>query len=216
MTEAEAARSRLDMYLGEVGGTLRGLDPAEVDEILAELRSHVFERVGGEGSLNEQAVQIALDGLGSPRVLGASYLGQRMVASVERSRSPWRVLGAVYRLASFSLGAFALLLVSFVGYVTGAAFIVVGLAKPFIAGNVGMWVHKSDGSLISFGAIEPSPSGDATEVLGWWIIPISLVVGAAALIVTWRIGLAGVRALGRNSKLRPDHPTGKRTSPMSA
>lgn len=132
MTEAEAARRRLDMYLGEVRGTLRGLDPAEVDEILAELRSHVLDRIGGEAGLSEQAVQAALGGLGAPRALGAGYLGQRMVARVERSRSPWRILAAVYRLASFSIGAFLLFCASLIGYSLGGGLILVALLKPFM------------------------------------------------------------------------------------
>jgi hypothetical protein len=198
MTEAEAARRRLDMYLGEVRGTLRGLDPAEVDEILAELRSHVLDRVGGEAGLNEQAVQQALDGLGAPRALGAGYLGQRMVARVERSRSPWRVLGAVYRLASFSVGAFLLFLVSLAGYGVGASFVLVALAKPFFPNKVGMWVWgKGDDLTISIGSTN-RPMPPQAELLGWWIIPIGLVLGSLLLFLTWRLSLAGVRALGRN------------------
>jgi hypothetical protein len=197
MTEAEAARRRLDMYLGEVRGTLRGLDPAEVEEILAELRSHVLDRVGGETGLTEQAVQAALDGLGAPRALGAGYLGQRMAARMEQSRSPWRVLGAVYRLASFSVGAFALFLVSLIGYALGAGLIVVALAKPFMPHRVGMWVWgKGEDITFSIGATD-KPMPPQAEVLGWWIIPIGLVLGALFLVLTWRLGLAGVRALGR-------------------
>jgi hypothetical protein len=206
MTQAEAARRKLDMYLGEVRGTLRGLPVDEVQEILAELRSHVLDRVGGEAGLTEPAVQAALDGLGAPRALGAGYLGQRMAARVERSRSPWRVLGAAYRLASFSLGAFVLFLVSLIGYGVGAGFVLVALAKPFFPRRVGMWVWgKGDDLNISIGSTTHVHDG-ASELLGWWIIPLGLVLGAILLLLTWRLGLAGVRALGRKGpKLEASH-----------
>src|ERR1700739_2422372 len=100
MTEADAARRRLDMYLGEGRGVLRALDPAEGQEILAELRSHVLDRVGGgEAALTEASVQAALQALGARRARDASYLNRSVAATVEKSRSPWRVLAAARRLA---------------------------------------------------------------------------------------------------------------------
>jgi hypothetical protein len=197
MTEADAARRRLDMYLGEVRGVLRALDPTEVQEILAELRSHVLDRVGGEARLTEASVQQALDGLGAPRALGAGYLGRSVAATVEKSRSPWRVLAAAYRLASFSAGAFALFIVSLFGYAIGAGLIVTALAKPFMPDRTGLWVSGKGGDLdISLGVFD-RPHAPHTEVLGWWIIPIGLVLGVVLLLMDWRLGLAGVRALGR-------------------
>lgn len=194
MTEAEAARRRLDMYLGEVRGVLRRLPPAELQEILAELRSHVLDRVGGEAGLTEASVQAALDGLGPPRALGAGYLGRSLAATIGRSGSPWRVLAAVYRLASLSVGAFALFLVSLVGYATGAGLIATALLKPILPEQTGLWIHGKGGFSLGVvgGTHEPH-----TELLGWWIIPIGLAAGTVLLLLTWRLSLAGVRALGR-------------------
>lgn len=197
MTEADAARRRLDLYLGEVRGVLRGLAQAEVQEILAELRSHVLDRVGGEAGLTETSVQAALDGLGPARTLGAGYLGRSMAATVEKSRSPWRVLGAAYRLASFSVGAFALFLVSLLGYAIGAGLIATALLKPFMPDQTGLWISGKGGDLhISLGVLD-RPYTPHAELLGFWIIPIGLVLGAVLLVLTWRLGLASVRALGR-------------------
>lgn len=194
MTEAEAARRRLDMYLGEVRGVLRRLPPAELQEILAELRSHVLDRVGGEAGLTEASVQAALDGLGPPRALGAGYLGRSMAATIRTSGSPWRVLAAVYRLASLSVGAFALFLVSLFGYATGAGLIVTALLKPILPEQTGLWIHQKGG--VSLGVVG-GPHGANAELLGWWIIPIGLVAGTVLLVLTWRLSLAGVRALSR-------------------
>ena len=197
MTGADAARRRLDMYLGEVRGVLRGLDPAEVREILDELKSHVLDRVGGEAGLTDTAVQAALTGLGPPRILGGDYLGRSVAATVEKSRSPWRVLAAAYRLTRLSAGAFALFIVSLLGYAIGAGLIVTALLKPFMPNRTGMWVSGKGADLdISLGVVG-RPHAPHTEVLGWWIIPIGLVLGAVLLLTTWRLGLAGVRALGR-------------------
>jgi hypothetical protein len=63
--------------------------------------------------------------------------------------------------------------------------------------RVGLWVHgRGDALSISLGVTDrPGPLN--TELLGWWIIPIGLVVGAVLVLLTWRLGLAGVRVLGR-------------------
>jgi hypothetical protein len=66
-------------------------------------------------------------------------------------------------------------------------------------------VHgKGDALDISLGVVD-RPAGGHAELLGWWIIPIGLVVGAVLLLLTWRMGLAGVRALGR----RGPRPAGR-------
>lgn len=197
MTDADAARRRLDMYLGELRGALRALPEAERDEILAELRSHVLDRASGEAGLTDEAVRKALDGLGAPRVLAAGYVGRAVAERVEVSRSPWRILMGAWRLTSLSVSAFGLFIVSLTGYGVGASFVLVALAKPFFPDKVGMWVrgHGQDFT-VNIGAND-APHLATQEMLGWWIIPLGLVLGAAILWATWRLGLAWVRALGR-------------------
>jgi uncharacterized membrane-anchored protein YhcB (DUF1043 family) len=43
----------------------------------------------------------------------------------------------------------------------------------------------------------------AHEILGWWIIPIALIVAAIVGYVTWRFGVTNVRRLAQGWKEPP-------------
>jgi hypothetical protein len=89
------------------------------------------------------------------------------------------------------------LVVAFLGY--GTALIALGCAllKPFTPERIGLWVREDATGDLSYqlGRVAMPPT-DARELLGWYIVPLGLVVGALALTVTTRY------LLGRVKKLR--------------
>jgi hypothetical protein len=88
--------------------------------------------------------------------------------------------------------------VAFLGY--GTALIALGcaLVKPFMPDRVGFWVQSvpPDDWSFQLGRVGVAPT-DAREVLGWYIVPLGLLVGALALTATSRYLLAKVRKLRR-------------------
>jgi hypothetical protein len=189
--------AHLDTYLDQVRRNLKGLPRSEADEIIAELRSHVLDRVAGQPTPNQ--VEAAIGALGSPREVARVNLTERVGAEVEEDRSPLTVLRGIGRLAGLSVyGAFAGL-VSFTGYVLSAGFVITAISKLFNRSNAGLWrvPSASDDYSYSFGVI---PNQRGQELLGWWIIPIAL---AAALILgwlTWRFGIFSVRLMRRSAQ----------------
>jgi hypothetical protein len=124
---------------------------------------------------------------------------ERVVAQVETNRSPLSVLRGVGRLAGLSLyGAFALL-VSLAGYGLASAFLLTAIVKPFNPSHAGLWrIPKPDGDYdFSLGTTD-APVG--YELLGWWIIPIGLLVGLLLGWLTWRFGLFSLRRMGRRAR----------------
>lgn len=187
---------KLQAYLRQVRHGLQGLPGDEVDDIEGEIRSHVLDRLSG-AAMTDAAVDAALKGFGPARELAGLYLAERMAERVEARRSPWLILKTVWRLGGLSMRAFFTFLVSLVGYVTGASFLLCALLKPVMPSKVGLWVYddgKLDDLTISMG-ITNHPG--AHELLGWWIIPVALGLGVLCLWLTWRFGLASVRKLGR-------------------
>ena len=193
MTADDAASRTLDIYLRQVRHGLRGLPDDEAKEIVDELRSHALDRAGG--TLTAQSVDATIAGLGTARELAGLYLAERMAERVEISRSPLLILKTVWRLAGLSVGAFFALIISFVGYAMGASFLLTAVLKPFLPTKDGLW-YKNDASgfTMSF-SITDHPIG--RELMGWWIIPFGLIVGAFFIWCTWRYGLWAVRRLGR-------------------
>jgi hypothetical protein len=66
--------------------------------------------------------------------------------------------------------------VLFIGYSFGLSFLLIAVLKPIFPENVGLFVV--DGVPRNFGALA-APAG--AEVLGYWVIPLSLAVGLGIL-----------------------------------
>jgi hypothetical protein len=193
-----AGMAHLDCYLDQVRRGLKGLPKSEADEIVAELHAHVLDKVAG--SPTPKQVEAAIAALGSPREVARANLTERVAAQVDEDRSPLSVLRGVARLASLSIyGAFAGL-VSLIGYAAAAGFLVVALVKPFRGERAGLWVSRSVAGDLNFslGVVDHSPSSQ--ELLGWWIIPIGIVMGLLLGWLTWRFGIFSVRRMRRSAQ----------------
>jgi hypothetical protein len=195
----DAGLAHLDAYLAQVQRRVGGLPDAEVREIVAELRAHVLDKVGGDHT--PASIEAAIAELGSPREIARVNITERIVARAEASRSPWSLLGGVVRLAGLSAyGAFAFI-VSLLGYGLAGAFLLTALAKPFKGAHAGLWrIAGPDGDVSWSLGSTSNPQGQ--EVLGWWIIPIGLVAALVFGWLTYRFDLFSLRLLGRRARRR--------------
>jgi hypothetical protein len=191
----EAGQAHLDTYLAQVRRRLTGLSDAEIRETIAELQSHVLDRVNGD--LTPAKVEAAIAALGNPREVARVNVTERVAANMESRRTPLGVLAAVGRLAGLSAMGFVTFLVSLTGYSLAIGFLVTAVWKPFDPERVGMWITpKPEGGFdYSLGVVD-GPAGH--ELLGWWVIPLSLALAAALGYLTWRFGAASVRAMARS------------------
>jgi hypothetical protein len=193
----DAGKAHLDTYLEQVRRNLKGLPRSEADEIVAELRSHVLDRVAGQPTPNQ--VEAAIAALGSPRDVARVNLTERVGAEVEEDRSPLTVLRGVARLAVLSVyGAFTGL-VSFTGYLVSAAFVITAISKVLGRDRAGLWRWpKETGGYGYVLGVTDHPRGQ--ELLGWWIIPVSIVSAVIIGWLTWRFGLFSVRLMRRSAQ----------------
>ena len=170
----------MDAYLERLRGALRGVEENEVREIVEELRSHISEKTT-DGDVNA-----ALTALGSPEELASRYLTDSLLARAAGSRSPLRLLRSLLRWASLSLAGFFVLLGSMLGYFLGGVFILVALCKPFHPQNAGIWTYRdAAGDLgISVRLGYGNVPGVGAELLGWWIVPLGLLVGCGLVMLT--------------------------------
>lgn len=193
----EAGKAHLDTYLAQVHRHLGGLPDAEARETLAELRSHVLDKVAGD--LSVISVERAITELGPPRDVARLNVTERVVADLETNRSPLRVLRAVRRLAGLSLYGLFALFVSFTGYVLSAGFVVTAISKALSRDRAGLWRWpKETGGYGYVLGVTDHPNGQ--ELLGWWIIPISIVLAVILGWSTWRFGLFSLRRMRRSAQ----------------
>ncbi|HEV2387237.1 MAG TPA: hypothetical protein VGS20_08280 [Candidatus Acidoferrales bacterium] len=200
MPDATDPRQTMELYLLRVRRALGRLPEGEIVEILRELRSHIQERADRAGAITRESVQVALEALGDPVELARMYLNENLVARAVASRSPWLILRAIFRWACLSAGGFLVFLLALTGYGTGIAFLFCAALKPFFPGHVGLWWRRNP-ILFDLGAHWPIPAG-ARELLGWWMIPVSVVAGLALFLLTHRFTLASIRRF-RHFRLMP-------------
>ena len=199
------AQQKIDAYLAMLRKRLRGIDEQDVREIIDELRSHILDRASVNGEeVTATGVGATLGALGSPEQLAGEYLTDNLLAMAEVTRSPVRILEILFRWASLSVAGFFVLLGSIVGYFLGAAFILCALLKPVHPQTAGLWILAAgtEDSTISLrlGFGNAPPGG--RELLGWWIVPIGLVVGCGLVMLTTRFGLWCARQY-RKSRILP-------------
>ena len=121
------------------------------------------------------------------RSLVAHYLAES-IPSADRSSTKLENLKLV------GLGTVAQLTLSLVGYGLAACFLMLGASKPFIPSQVGVWKIPDPSDPLTFSIGRLSAPG-AQELVGWWIIPISLSLTLLTGYVSWRLGSAGIRTI---------------------
>jgi len=194
---------KIEQYLSEVRGRLRGLREEQVSEIIAELRSHIAERAASAGELTVEGVSAALRTLGSSEELAREYAADEVLARAEISRSPLRLIDSLFSWATMSVAGFLVLIGAITGYFVGLVFLVVALLKPFHPATAGLWALRNGADdlelsmRMGFGA---APS-NGHELLGWWIMPLGIVIGCGLVILTTRLALWCVGMYRRSRRL---------------
>ena len=201
MTDADAVLATIDNCLADVRRGLRGLSAGETADILEELRSHIVDRARETGELTPASTAAAVAGLGDLRELASAYAAGRIAAPVEARRSPWWMLAAAFRLAQLSVGGFMIFIVSLLGYGVGVGFLMTALIKPFAPERAGLWQSGGGADYSLHIGFTDNPTM-SHELMGWWIIPVGVVLGGLCLWLTWKLNLASLRLVRRRSAAR--------------
>lgn len=188
MAIAGGQESKTESYLARVRTALRGLPEREIDDILRELRGHITEVAGRDGS----GLEAALQSLGDPVDLAKTYRTESQLVQAECSGSPLVILQGLRHATRSRLGRSAATALYTFAYINVFALWAAALEKFFSPAKTGLWY--TPGSLWSLTLVPGGErAADARELLGWWLVPIAIVVGWALKYVTdgiaqWWIG----------------------------
>lgn len=184
MTLTDTGQARIRGYLFMLKRSLRTfLPPAVVADAVREVETHILDRLEQmPPNLDERAtVEQVLAELGPPLRVAQAY---SMELTVDEAVTTGR-LGAIARglwhLAASTVVGFFASIGLFCGYVIGASFLAIAILKPIFPQHVGFAFRN--GALSGFGAefgLDPT-----REIRGgYWIIPLSLIMGGIILIIT--------------------------------
>ena len=190
MPTITSQHTRIDAYLAELRTHLRSLPHEQVLDIVEEIRSHLRDTAEASGPMTETSLNAALNRLGPPSTLAATYITDNMLARAQSHRMPWTILRAMFQWATLSVKGFLVFFVCTIGYAFGASFFLAALAKPFNP-KVGLWLINQDTYSLVLGMTDAAPRGH--ELLGWKLIPIGLALGGGTLMLTTYFALWCIR-----------------------
>jgi hypothetical protein len=169
----------LESYLRRLGASLGDCGPEERAEILSDIRAHVEEACEGAQE-RATALQEVLAKLGHPAALAESYRAAGLLeAAASRASSPATIIRAVTRWALMGVEGTLALFVLLIGFVSGFAFWAAAACKPFMPDRVGFYW---DPPLFTLGHLDTGHK----ELLGYWIIPVGILVGTLLFIISIR------------------------------
>lgn len=189
----------LESYLQTVEEQLRSLPPDDRSEVVRELRSHVLDSTKGE--LSDAGIRTALAALGDPLEIARINLHMREVADAVELPKPLTVASALTRVVTLGGRALLTFVFSLMGYGFAGCWLLTAFAKPFVPARVGLWVLPDPTGDLSLSLGRRGAGAVGHDILGWWIIPIGVAVGAVCIVLTYRMGLRFIRQSARSSNI---------------
>jgi uncharacterized membrane protein len=186
-------------YLERLSSRLKGMPAMDRQELLNEVRSHIYEAYADQtgGDEIERILQV-LRRLGDPADVVSSRMPQAVARLGRGKKAPFYILagtlialfgvplglGAVAALVGLLAGLFALL----IGYYGAAVSLVVGGFAAAVVCAIALWapgvidaVNQMFGAeLVSFGPFQYNP-----ELGGFLGLMVSLLVIAVGLLMLW-------------------------------
>ncbi len=180
-----------DIYLAQLERHLAPLPADDRARIVQEISGHLAERA----AVGPDTLHATITGLGAPSVLARSFVDDYRLTGALASGPSWRILLAILPRVWRSLGALVVGTAGVVLYMLTFGFAMVAVFKPLTPGNVGAW-RGEHGGISDFG-VEFSSVHTTPELLGWWIIPISLAAAAICYLTASGLMRTGGRLLLR-------------------
>jgi uncharacterized membrane protein len=174
--------AQVNDYLSGLRTALAGMILAEREDIVEEIRMHIRER-SGDG---QTGVQEILAGLGPAEELAKQYRTGRLLQQAGQSISPLLILRASLRWARTGIEGSIVFFIALFGYLMGGGFLLLALLKPLFPTRTGLWVGPGVFDFSFHMGLMPEylSTSSAHEVLGWWFIPVCLVLGSLTLVLT--------------------------------
>ena len=205
MNLSEAGQTRLRGYVWLLDRSLRTrLPQGAARDALKEIEAHLNARIAETDAAGNEplALERILAELGAPLRVAQAYSADKNLDDAVRTGRLLATFRSIANAAVTTVFGFIAATFLFTGYVTGLAFLIIGLAKPIFPNNVGFWRVNGPNSIpTSLGfqwSTTEAPAG------GNWVIVVGVASGLVLLALThW-----GARAFLRWYRARrtPEFP----------
>jgi hypothetical protein len=176
------AQAIWDRFFGRIKAICRKLPDDAQRELILELEDHLYESFRAQpGESEVEKLAIAIENMGDPDEFVRPLVADHQLAAAGRTLDPRSVfLGLLYNTSRGAKAVGASFLYG-LGYLLSLGFLLVALGKPFSPDRIGLFV-RSGGGLV-MGILDQPPAG-STELLGYWIIPVGIVL---SVVIYWTL-----------------------------
>jgi len=186
---------RLEDYIRRLDWALRDLPSEDRRNIKAEINSHLAERAA-QGSF---ALDAAVLALGPPDRFARAFVENYELSGAVNRASPTNLLLVMLLHASRSVAAFLIGFAALIFYLFSLAFALMAVLKIITPAHVGAWIN--DGA-VEFGAHYGGPPPGGAELLGYWVIPLAVLLALACYILGTLLLRGGARRMLRRARAR--------------
>jgi len=183
MTTTQTVQDKqIAAYLSSLASHLAPMTLAEREDILREIGAHI--RDSAETGTPTETVLVRL---GTPEELAFQYRNGALIRAASRSFSPLLLLQATLKLTTRGIVRTLVFFAGLTGYCMAIGLFLMGVLKPFFPAHIGLWLSQSTTTWTKIGnqgAFGIRSQTALHEILGWWTIPIGIVGGALAFVVT--------------------------------
>jgi hypothetical protein len=157
-------------YIEQVGKVVAGLPSEDIEDIINEIDSHIFEAFNDATyiSSEKERIEMVVRNLGSPESFLKPMIAEK---KLHRAVNKYNAVGILKGICSSILtgSRYALLSVMYIFILCGGIVIIAKILYPH---KTGLFVDE--GHFVGLGFIAQINSG-AVELLGYWLIPIMIV-----------------------------------------
>ena len=166
-------------YFKRVKRVLKPAPLKQREEILLELQGHLIESIRNDTSVNEaDKVLNAIEKLGDPDEFLRPIVADKLFSDASKTLNPKNIiLGLGFNFYSNIKRAFVAFLFS-LGYIACVVFALMAVLKVFFPKHVGLLRSKTGSITLGFDL-----SKGNTDILGYWIIPVCLIISILLYII---------------------------------
>lgn len=162
----------IESYFAALTTQLADLPQPKREEVVRELRAHVFDRLEQISVPTDDDCRMVLKAMGTPEEIGRQYRVELLLNRSAWKISPWSMLRTLFRWTLTGIQGYIVFVVAMLGYTVGASLYVTALLKPLFPHHVGLFVSEQGINLARF----PDPPV-GTEMLGAYYIPAAAFAG---------------------------------------
>lgn len=169
-----------NQYFRRMERLTRLMDPKSREEIHREIKAHLLESMT-EIELDNETERLleAMERLGEPESFLHPMMADRYLKRATRTLSPGAVARGLYFTIRRGIRWASVSFLFVFGYVLFLLCCVMAVFKPIFPNHVGVFMTFSGGPVIG---LLGNSADIKTDVLGYWIIPLSLFVGAVLYV----------------------------------